>query len=213
MLIRPVWAEGNLKNMPLRTAPEVKDKPVAIEVHVEHVPSGNYEYSGLIWYFDDNNFVAIRKGPHGEDGTILSLVRRKAGKGDGPPSAPKNVVYNDPSVDLRMVVTGTKAQGWYRASSKDKWQSLGEVELPSSGAAKTGFAPATVMDPSRVGHGSASSASCNSATEDTGSRPVVPHARLLRELGRPPTLYRIKDKPTTTTVTLESITLRSLSSN
>ena len=38
-----------------------------------------------------------------------------------------------------MVVAGAKAQGWYRASSTDKWQSLGEVEMPSSGAAKVGF--------------------------------------------------------------------------
>ncbi len=139
LLIRPVWSEGNLKNLLLRTVPDIKDGPIAVEVHLNLVPSGDYEYAGLIWYFDDKNFVAIRKGPHGGDGTILSLVRRKEGKGDGPPSAPKNVVYNDPSIDLRMVVAGAKVTGWYRASSTDKWQSLGEVEMPSSGAAKVGF--------------------------------------------------------------------------
>jgi hypothetical protein len=139
LLIRPVWSEGNLKNLLLRPAPEVKERAVAVEVHVDHVTSGDYEYSGLIWYFDDQNFVAIRKGPHGEDGDILSLVRRKAGKGDGPPSAPKNVVYNAPAVDLRLVVAGAKVAGWYRASSTDEWQSLGEQELPTSGAAKVGF--------------------------------------------------------------------------
>jgi Beta xylosidase C-terminal Concanavalin A-like domain len=139
LLIRPVWSEGNLKNLLLRRAPDVKQGAVAVEVHVDHVTSGDYEYSGLIWYFDDQNFVAIRKGPHGEDGNTLSLVRRKAGKGDGPPSAPKSVVDNDPAVDLRLVVAGAKATGWYRASSTDEWQSLGEQEMPGSGAAKVGF--------------------------------------------------------------------------
>jgi hypothetical protein len=139
LLISPVWAVGNLQNIPFREAPDVKESPIAIEVHINHEHKGDYEYGGLIWYFDDNNFVAIRKGPHGADGKIVSLVVRKAGKGDGPPSAPKNVIYNEPSVDVRLVVAGAKAQGWYRASSTEKWQSLGEVEMPSSGAAKIGL--------------------------------------------------------------------------
>jgi len=139
LLISPVWSEGNLKNIPLRTAPDLKEGPIAVEVHISHEPRDDYEYSGLIWYFDDKNFVAIRKGPHGDDGKILSLVRKKANKGDGPPSAPKNVICKEPSVDLRLVITEVKAQGWYRASSTDKWQPLGEVEMPSSGAAKVGF--------------------------------------------------------------------------
>jgi beta-xylosidase len=139
LLISPVWSEGNLKNIPLRPAPEVSQGALAIEVHVEHVPTGDYEYAGLLWYYDDKNFVAIRKGPHGEDGRILSLVRRKAGLGDGPGSAPKNVIYNEPGVDLRMVIAAGKAQGWYRAASTDPWQSLGEVELPGHGAAQVGF--------------------------------------------------------------------------
>ena len=139
LLICPVWSEGNLKNVPLREVPYVKESPIAIEAHINHEPKGDYEYCGLIWYFDDQNYVAIRKGPHGDDGKILSLVRRKAGKGDGPLSAPKNVVYDKPSVDLRMIVAGAHTQGWYRASIADKWQSLGEVELPSSGAPKVGF--------------------------------------------------------------------------
>jgi hypothetical protein len=82
-----VWSPGNLKNVLLRQAPDGKDGPLAIEVHVDHVPTGDYEYAGLIWYFDDQNYVAIRKGPHGDDGKTLSLVQRKADKGDGPPSA------------------------------------------------------------------------------------------------------------------------------
>jgi hypothetical protein len=55
LLIRPVWSEGNLKNLLLRTAPEVKERPLAIEVHVDHEAAGDYEYSGLIWYYDDQN--------------------------------------------------------------------------------------------------------------------------------------------------------------
>jgi hypothetical protein len=139
LLISPVWSEGNMKNIPLRAVPDVHESPLAIEVHIEHVPTGDYEYAGLIWYYDDKNFVVIRKGPHGDDGKLLSLVWRKADEGDGPASAPKKVIFNEPGVDLRMVIAGGKAQGWYRATSTDQWQSLGEVDLPGSGPAQVGF--------------------------------------------------------------------------
>lgn len=138
LLISPVWAEGNLKNIPLWTIPDLKDGSLAIEVHLDHVPTGEYEYAGLILYFDDNNYVAIRKGPHGDDGRILTLLQRKAGVQDRPPSS-KDLIFNEPVVDLRMVIAGGKAQGWYRASSTDQWQSLGEVDLPGTGPAKVGF--------------------------------------------------------------------------
>jgi hypothetical protein len=81
------------------------------------------------------NFVVIRKGPHGDDGKSVALLRLKDGKGEWI----KSVAYKDPEIDVRLVVTETKAQGWYRASSKEKWQLIAEVELPGSGAAKVGL--------------------------------------------------------------------------
>ena len=124
-----------LKNVPLRDAPDIKKGPFAVEVHINHVPAGDYEFSGLMWHFDDKNFVVIRKGPHGNDGKTVALLRIKEGKGEWI----KSVGYKDPEIDLRLIVAETKAQGWYRASNTEKWQMIGEVEMPGRGAAKVGF--------------------------------------------------------------------------
>src|SRR5665213_3565554 len=48
LLISPVWSEGNMKNIPLRTAPDLKEGPIAIEAHVDHEPTGDYEFCGLV---------------------------------------------------------------------------------------------------------------------------------------------------------------------
>jgi hypothetical protein len=173
LLISPVWSEGNMKNIPLWTVADVKTGPLAIEVHVEHAPTGDYEYAGLIWYFDDKNFVAIRKGPHGEDGKILSLVRRKAGNGDGPPSAPKNVVFNEPGVDLRMVIAGGRPRDGIGHPARTSGNRSAKWSCRATARPRSAFAPATGMDPSRVGRGSASSASCNSTGEDDRHDPPV----------------------------------------
>ena len=125
--------------MPFRAVPDSKDGPVAIEVHVSHVPKADYEVSGLTLYFDDNHFVNLQRELMGDAKTgkvQLFMWGRKAGN---KLTSPKNVIYNEPDIDLRMVLTGTKVEGWYRASSTDKWQSLGEMELPSNGAAKIGL--------------------------------------------------------------------------
>jgi hypothetical protein len=135
LLISPVWSTGNLKNILLRAVPDGQGGPLAIEAHLDHVPTGDYEYAGLIWYFDDKDFVTIRKGPHGDDGKTLSVKRVKGEE----IFSHKPVIYNEPSVDLRLIVTDGKAQGWYRAASTDKWQLIGEVEMSSRGAAKVGF--------------------------------------------------------------------------
>ena len=132
LLIRPVWAVNGLKNMPIRAVPDGKDSPVAIEVHVSHVPKADYEVSGLMLYFDDDNFVNLQRELMGdtETGKVhLFMWGRSAGN---KMNSPKDVIYNEPNIDLRMVLTGTKVEGWYRASRAEKWQSLGETECPAT---------------------------------------------------------------------------------
>jgi hypothetical protein len=139
LLIRPVWAVNGLKNMPFREIPDGKGSPVAIEVHVSHVPKADYEVSGLMLYFDDENFVNFQRELMGDAKTgkvHLFMWGSKAGK---KLDSPKHVIYSEPDIDLRMVLTGKKVEGWYRASSTEKWQSFGEMELPGKGAAKIGL--------------------------------------------------------------------------
>jgi Beta xylosidase C-terminal Concanavalin A-like domain len=137
LAIQPVggWMP-TLNNVPLCVVPEDrKDGSLAVEVSIEHAARGDYEFAGLMWYFDDKNFVVIRKGPHGDDGKSVALLRLKDGQGQWVKAVP----YEAAAVDVRMVVTGGKAAGWYRAANADAWQPIAEVELPGSGPAKIGL--------------------------------------------------------------------------
>lgn len=125
-----------LNNVPLWAVPDAaKEGPLAVEVHIEHVARGEYEFAGLMWYLDDKNFVVLRKGPHGDDGKSVALLRINDGQGEWIKAVP----YEAPQIDLRMVVTAAKVEGWYRASSTEAWQPIADVELPGRGAAKVGL--------------------------------------------------------------------------
>lgn len=125
-----------LNNVPMRDAPDVsKEDRVAVEVHIEHAAKADYEFAGLMWYFDDKNFVVIRKGPHGDDGRSVALLELKDGKGVWIKSTP----YEAPGVDVRMVVTTSEIEAWYRPKSSDKWQLIGKTQIPEKQAAKIGL--------------------------------------------------------------------------
>jgi hypothetical protein len=141
LLIRPVWATNGLKNTLLRAIPDGNKGPLAIDVHVQHVPQADYEISGLICYFDDDNFVHISRelmGNSKEGEMHLFMGVLKAGQ-KMPRPISKHVIYKDPGIDLRMVISQKTATGWYRTSATEKWQLLDEVEMPSAAAAKIGF--------------------------------------------------------------------------
>ena len=137
LLIRPVWAVNGLKNTLLRAVPDGNQSPLAFEVHVDHVPHTDYELSGLIYYFDDDNFLHISRElmANSKDGKLF-MGGLKAGQRM---AHPKEVIYNAPGLDLRMVVSQKTATGWYRTSGTEMWQFLGELEIPSTATAKVGF--------------------------------------------------------------------------
>jgi hypothetical protein len=139
LLIRPVWAINGMRNAPLREIPDVKEGPIAIEVHVNHVPKADYEVSGLMLYFDDKNFVNFQRELMGDAKTGKVELFMWGQKGGNKMQPPKQVKYSEPGIDLRMIITKTKAEGWYRASSTEKWQSVGELDLPDQGIAKVGL--------------------------------------------------------------------------
>jgi len=141
LLIRPVWAVNGLKNTLLRALPDGNKGPLAIEVHIDHAPQADYELSGLICYFDDDNFLHISRELMGNnrDGKVrLFMGVLKAGQ-RMPRPMPKDVDYNDSGVDLRLVISQKTATGWYRTSSTEEWQLIDELEMPSAATAKIGF--------------------------------------------------------------------------
>jgi regulation of enolase protein 1 (concanavalin A-like superfamily) len=137
-----LYNSRTLTNILLREPPAAKkETALAFEVHVHHRPLNGFETSGLIWYFDDDNAVHFVKELI--DGKIqLVLGRKKGGKSE---ANIKLVPYDKDDVDMRLVVSGTKAEAQYRASAADKWQTVEQSEMPSDGKARIGL---------RAGHGS-----------------------------------------------------------
>jgi regulation of enolase protein 1 (concanavalin A-like superfamily) len=102
---------------------------------VNSEPSGTYEQAGIICYFDDdNNADVIKEKKYGK--WVIGFGVKKNRKSE---LVGKNVTWDKPDVDFRLVVSGGKISGWYRASSAEPWNQLGEIDLPASGKWKIGL--------------------------------------------------------------------------
>ena len=131
-----LFGSHSLTNILLREPPAAKDAALAFEVHINHQPTNGYETSGLIWYIDDDNFVTLVKELI--DGKFqMILGRKKAGKNEvgGNKTAP----YDKDDADMRLIVSGIKVEGQYRAADSDKWQSLGALDVPNDSKARIGL--------------------------------------------------------------------------
>lgn len=125
----------SLTNILVRRPPESKDGALAFEVHVHSQPTSTYEQAGIIYYFDDDNIAdVIKEKKYGKWVIGFGVKKNRKSQLVG-----ENVTYDKDDVDFRLVVSGTKISGWYRASSADPWQKLGETDFPASGPAKIGL--------------------------------------------------------------------------
>jgi regulation of enolase protein 1 (concanavalin A-like superfamily) len=124
--------DNNTRNLLLRTPPAGE---VAVEVLVENEPSAAFEHAGLVWYYDDDNYVVLLKEKVGAK-VIVQLVSEKEGR---PKVGFAEKVYEAKTVWLRLEVAGTTITGKFRASTKDAWQTLGQDKLPVKGEARVGL--------------------------------------------------------------------------
>ncbi len=131
-----LWLKHNdTTNLLVRTPPQVKDGGLAIEVFVENEPSNAFEHAGLVWYYDDDNYVILVKEKVG-DKQLVQLVSETEGK---PKVGFAEKAYPGKTVWFRMEVAGGKARGLFRATEKDEWQTLGQCDLPVKGKAQVGL--------------------------------------------------------------------------
>src|SRR5271165_4436097 len=109
------------KNILLSPARQAKGELIA-EVFVDAKQTANDEHAGLQCYFDEKNWVGLIKEFHGKP--CVQLTQKKDDKysykvnGDA-----------GQAVWLRMVVSESKAVGYYRATEKDEWKKAAECEL------------------------------------------------------------------------------------
>jgi beta-xylosidase len=124
---------NNSRNLLIRTPPEVQGKALALEVRLESEPRTQYEHAGVVWYYDDDNYVALFKEQI-DGAPKVQMVTETKGK---PQFAVKPC--ESKTVDLRLVATGTKVISQYRESPEGAWQTVGESLLPGRAGPKVGI--------------------------------------------------------------------------
>lgn len=117
--------QNNNRNVLLRTPPETES--FAFEVLVENEPTNGFEHAGLVWYADDDNYVALMKEKVGK--VVVQLVSETGGR---PKVGFAEKAYSEKAIWLRMEIVGGKARGLYRTTDKSDWQALGECDIPTA---------------------------------------------------------------------------------
>ena len=119
--------ENGARNLLLRPVPVVDRPGFVAEVLLDCEPARQFEYAGLICYFDDDNWVAINK----EYTTRTELVLLSENK--GVPVLPADGYgYAKSAVRLRMAVAGGKVVASFRDPRRGPWYLIGECPLPAS---------------------------------------------------------------------------------
>lgn len=124
--------EHTHKNLLLRKLPETK-KGLIVEVYLENQPKHQWEHGGLLWYYDDDNFVSIWKEKTGKQVEML-MDRKKAGQ-----HAFAHVKHEGEGVWLRLQIADQKATTFCRATDKDEWKKVGQFDLPVKGEPRVGM--------------------------------------------------------------------------
>jgi regulation of enolase protein 1 (concanavalin A-like superfamily) len=121
------------KNVLLRNLPDAKGEAVAIEVSLESEPKIQYEHAGLLWYYDDDNYVAIFEESLGGKPKLQMVTEKDAKAHFAVKTCESKIVW------LRLVVRGHKIVSQYRAPQGTAWLTVGESMLPVRGKPKGGI--------------------------------------------------------------------------
>ena len=121
------WGPANdAKNVLVRPAPDASKQPVEVTASVTNNPTGQWEQVDLCWYYDDSNMVKL--GQEMVDGQLSIVMGRE--ERDRTRTV-KIVPIDAQSVELRLVVSGNRVKGRFRAKGGE-WRDVGECELPAA---------------------------------------------------------------------------------
>lgn len=122
-----MWGpENSARNLLVRCAPDTTTSEIEISVSVENKPTHQYEQVDLVWYYDDSNMVKI--GQELVDGK-LSVVMGREEKDKTRTIA--IIPLESTSVQLRMVVKGSRIRGEFHPANAKDWQVVGECDAPT----------------------------------------------------------------------------------
>jgi len=122
-----MWGNANnAKNVLVRPAPDMSQGEIEIAVTFENRPTAQYEQADLVWYYDDSHMVKL--GQELVDGK-LSIVMGREEKDRT--RTVKILPLDAFKVQLRFRVKGNSVRGQFRPAGTDKWQDVGECDLPA----------------------------------------------------------------------------------
>lgn len=122
-----MWGPANdAKNILVRPAPStITSGGAEITATIQNQPTGQYEQTDLVWYFDDSHMVKI--GQEMVDGK-LSIVMGREEK-----DATKTMgIYplKTAKVKLRLQVSGDQVSGEYQPDGEGPWLKAGTCTAP-----------------------------------------------------------------------------------
>jgi regulation of enolase protein 1 (concanavalin A-like superfamily) len=120
------------KNVLLRALPKT-EHPLAIDVFVEGEPKVEFEHAGIVWYVDDDNYVALFQ-ENLKNQIAVQMVTEKEGR------PLTNVVEHGPKgVWLRLLIAPATITGQYRSSEKEPWRDVGKADIPATVPGRVGI--------------------------------------------------------------------------
>jgi len=127
-----LWGPANnAKNVLVRNAPDPALGQLEISVTATNQPTAQYEQVNLVWYYDDSHMVKL--GQELVDGKLsIVMGREEADKTRTIAILPLTSF----SVRLRLLVTGDRIRGQFRAPDSATWTEVGECNLPAHGLPK-----------------------------------------------------------------------------
>ncbi len=122
---------NNAKNLLVRPAPDPANGEVEVSVTVTNTPREQYEQADLVWYYNDSHMVKC--GQELVDRKLCIVMGREE---NDRCRTIKILPLDSSTVSLRLLVKGNRIRGQFRTPTQDKWQEVGECDLPVKGEPK-----------------------------------------------------------------------------
>jgi len=128
-----LWGEtNNAHNFLLHPLGE-RTEGVATRVTVRNHPQLIGEQAGLIWYYDDDNYIKlVKESLEGEQWIVLA---REEG---GQPALVDRTRLSAETAQLQLVLLGAELHGQFRCSPEDDWQEVGLCALVGDAEPRVG---------------------------------------------------------------------------
>lgn len=124
-----MWGRANnARNVLGRIAPESAGAPLEVATTLHNQPTGQWEQANLVWFYDEGHMVKLG----------MELVSGKLCVVMGREEADKTrtiglVPLDAHTVQLRLLVAGTRIHGQYRTAHWPSWREVGDCDLPVKG--------------------------------------------------------------------------------